>query len=54
MAEIITTATTTITTLVTSVYELMTSNALCIIFLGASLLGVGFLVFRRIKGAAKG
>ena len=54
MAEIITTATSTITTLVGSVYDLMTANSLCTIFLGASLLGVGFLVFRRIKGAAKG
>lgn len=53
MSEIITTSVSTITTLVSNIFELMTSNALCIVFLGASLLGVGFMIFRRIKSAAK-
>lgn len=53
MGDVITAALGTITSLVTSVFELMTSNTLCVVFLGASLLGVGFMIFRRIKSAAK-
>lgn len=53
MSEIITTSVGTITSLVTNIFDLMTSNALCIVFLGASLLSVGFMIFRRIKSAAK-
>ena len=45
---------TTITDLVTSVWELMTSNPLLSLFLAASLLGVGVGVFRRIKRASRG
>ena len=45
---------TTITDLVTSVWELMTSNPLLSLFLAASLLGVGVSVFRRIKRASRG
>ena len=45
---------TTITDLVTSVWELMTSNPLLSLFLAASLLGVGVGVFRKIKRASRG
>lgn len=45
---------TTITDLVTSVWELMTSNPLLSLFLAVSLLGVGVGVFRKIKRASRG
>ena len=45
---------TTITDLVTSVWELMTSNPLLSLFLAASLRGVGVGVFRKIKRASRG
>jgi len=45
---------TTITDLVTSVWELMTSNPLLTLFLAAGLLTIGVRVFRQIKRAAKG
>ena len=44
----------TVTQLMWSVWELMTSNPLLSLFLAASLLGVGVGVFRRIKRASRG
>ena len=49
----VTAAMSSITSLVTSVWELMTSNALLTVFLSAGLLGVGVGVFRQIKSAAR-
>ena len=46
-------STETITSLVSSVWTLMTSNPLLTLFLGVSLLGVGVGVFRMIKSAAR-
>jgi len=46
--------TSTITTLVNSVWTLMTSNPLLTTFLCVSLLSVGIAVFRKIKGSSKG
>lgn len=46
-------STSTITTLVGSVWTLMTSNPLLTVFLCASLLGVGISVFRKIRKTSK-
>lgn len=56
--------TTTITPIITAmgdlvdvmgeVWEVMTSNPLFLVFLGASLFAVGIGMFRRVKRAAKG
>ncbi|HEX3038605.1 MAG TPA: hypothetical protein VHO94_06395 [Oscillospiraceae bacterium] len=32
----------------------LTGNPLCLVFIGASLLGVGFGIFRKAKGASGG
>lgn len=45
---------TTISSLLDSVWTLMTSNPLLTLFLGVSLLTVGIRVFRRVRGAARG
>ena len=37
-----------------SVWSFMTSNPLFLVFLGASLFGVGIKLFRKVKSAAKG
>ncbi|MEG0970977.1 MAG: hypothetical protein RSE47_07715 [Acidaminococcaceae bacterium] len=52
MTEILA-ATTTITTLVGNVFTLMTGNPVLLVFLAASLIGVGISVFRKIKSAAR-
>lgn len=45
---------TTVTGLVSSVFDMMTSNPLLTTFLAAGLIGVGIGVFRSIKGATRG
>ncbi len=32
----------------------MTGNPLCLLFIGASVLGIGFGIFRKAKGASGG
>lgn len=44
----------TVTSLMNSVWELMTSNPLLTLFLAAGLLSIGVGAFRKIKSAAKG
>lgn len=44
----------TVTSLMTKVWDLMTSNPLLTLFLAAGLVAVGVRVFRQIKRAAKG
>lgn len=46
-------STSTLTTLVGDVFELMTANPLLTLFLAASVIGLGISVFKSIKGAAK-
>ena len=36
------------------VWDVMTSNPLLLVFLAASLFGVGIRIFRKVKGAARG
>ena len=36
------------------VWDVMTSNPLLVVFLAASLFGVGIRIFRKVKSAAKG
>lgn len=45
--------TSTITTLVGDVFDMITANPLLCVFVAASLLGVGISVFKRIKRAAR-
>ena len=49
----VTSAMQSLTSVMASVYEIMVSNPLLVMFLGASLLGVGIRVFRKIKAAAR-
>jgi hypothetical protein len=51
--EALTTAATNAIGLVGTVFTAMTGNALLELFLGASVVGVGISVFRRLKGAAR-
>lgn len=44
----------TVTSLMTKVWDLMTSNPLLTLFLAAGLVAIGVRVFRQIKRAAKG
>ena len=44
----------TVTSLMNSVWTLMTSNPLLTLFLAAGLLSIGVQAFRQIKRAAKG
>lgn len=44
----------TVTSLMNSVWTLMTSNPLLTLFLAAGLLSIGVRAFRQIKRAAKG
>ena len=46
--------TSTIATVVGSVWELMTSNPMLLVFLCGSLLSVGFAFYRKAKRAARG
>lgn len=50
----VTTAMSTVVTVMGQVWELMTANPLLVVFLASSLLGVGIKMFRKVKGAAKG
>lgn len=43
----------TLTSLMSSVWQVMTANPLLTVFLAASLLTVGISIFKRIKRAAK-
>lgn len=36
------------------VWDVMTSNPLLLVFLAASLFGVGIRIFRKVKSAARG
>lgn len=47
-------ATATIATMVTKVWDLMIANPLLTVFVAASLISVGIAVFGQIKGAARG
>lgn len=38
----------------TSAVTFLTGNPLCLIFIGASLLGLGFKIFKKAKGASGG
>lgn len=51
--EAITTAVTTVTSMVSTVFTMITGNALLTVFAAAGLLGVGITVFRRLKSVAK-
>ena len=35
-------------------FTFITSNQLCLLFIGASILGIGFRIFRKAKGASSG
>ena len=50
----ITSAMTTLVTVMEGVWEVMVSNPLLAVFLAASLLCVGIRIFRKVKSAAKG
>lgn len=50
----VTTAMSTIVTVMGQVWEVMVSNPILVVFLAASLLAVGIRLFRKIKSAAKG
>ena len=50
----ITSATGTVTTVVGDTFEVMTSNPLLVFFLAAAVIGVGIVVFKQIRKAAKG
>nr|WP_325296711.1 hypothetical protein [uncultured Dysosmobacter sp.] len=43
----------TVTELMTSVWDMMTSNPLLTLFLAVGLIGVGVTVFKKVKRAAK-
>lgn len=43
----------TVTSLVTNVFDMITSNALLVVFVAAGLVGVGVGVFKKIKKAAR-
>ncbi|MCD8017391.1 MAG: hypothetical protein LUE97_06305 [Oscillospiraceae bacterium] len=43
----------TVTTVVGNVFDMITGNALLVVFVAASLVGVGIKVFKSIKSAAK-
>ena len=45
--------TSTITTLVGDVFDMIVSNPLLCVFVAASLISVGVRVFKRVKGAAR-
>ena len=53
MDTVVTAVTETVLPLVTSVFTAITANPLLVVFLGASLLGVGIGVFRRLRSVAK-
>ena len=44
----------TLTDVMGKVWDVMVSNPLLVVFLGAALFSVGIKIFRKVKGAAKG
>ena len=50
----VTTAMSTVVTVMGEVWEVMTANPLLVVFLAVSLFGIGIRIFRKVKGAAKG
>ena len=50
----VTTAMSTLVTVMGVVWEVMIANPLLVVFLGASLLTVGIKLFKKVKSAAKG
>ena len=50
----VTTAMSTLVTVMGAVWEVMVANPLLVVFLAASLFSVGIRIFRKVKGAAKG
>lgn len=53
LAPIIT-AMSTLVEVMGEVWKVMTANPLLLVFLAASLFGVGIRIFKKVKGAAKG
>lgn len=51
--SIILAGTETLTKLVTNVFDLMVANPLLVLFLAASLIGLGIGLFRKLRGAAR-
>lgn len=49
----ITSGVSTVTDVFGSVWTLLTSNTLCMVFVGASLLGVGIGLFRKLKRSVR-
>ena len=52
--EAIVAATTTVTTLVGDVFEIITGNPLLVVFVSIGLIGSAIGLFRRFKGASRG
>ena len=50
----VTTAMSTLVTVMEGVGEVMVSNPLLVVFLAGSLFSVGIKIFKKVKGAAKG
>ena len=50
----VTTAMSTLVTVMEGVWEVMVSNPLLVVFLAGSLFSVGIKIFKKVKGAAKG
>ena len=53
VASLLSSATTTLTTGVSSVWTMMTGNPLTSLFVGAAVLSMGFAFFRKVKRAAR-
>lgn len=53
VASLLSSATTTLTTGVGSVWTMMTGNPLTSLFVGAAVLSMGFAFFRKVKRAAR-
>ena len=50
----VTTAMSTLVTVIGNVWEVMVSNPLLVVFLAGSLFSVGIKIFKKVKCAAKG
>lgn len=53
MMESVLSGVSTAVAVVGDVFSAMTSNPMLLVYLGAGLLGVGIVIFRRLKGAAR-
>ena len=53
VATLLSSATSTLTTGVSSVWTMMTGNPLTSLFVGAAVLSMGFAFFRKVKRAAR-